>query len=403
MNADLQPKDFGRDNKAPPGARPAAPVATPALGLASPPAPREGSSGSVVRRGLMVVGALLAVAAVVYGLQWLLHGRFIISTDDAYLRADSVTVAPRVSGYIEALYVTENQKVEAGQPLLRIDTRNYRDAVAQNSAMVNARIADIGAAESQILQQEALILQRKAELAGASANVQFARDQAKRYGALRDQGAETDERYAQSVNERNQKEATETSAAANVHVAERQLATLKSQVEQSRAQLDAARASASSAQMNLDDTLIRASVAGFVGDDSARVGQYVQPGTRLMSIVPVQGVYLVANFKETQLKRMHIGQPATIKLDALGSTEISGEVESFAPGTGAQFALLPPENATGNFIKIVQRVPVRVRLMPPKELVDRLLPGLSVTVSIDTSRGRGSPQQTNATIAKPAS
>jgi membrane fusion protein, multidrug efflux system len=351
--------------------------------------PRPGaapaSGGSNVRRGLMVVGAVIAVVALVYGIQWLLHGRFIISTDDASLRADSVTVAPRVSGYIEAVYVTENQKVDAGQPLLRIDTRNYRDAVAQNSAMVSARVADLGASQNQILQQQAVVLQRKAELGGARANAQFARDQAKRYGSLRDQGAETDERYAQSVNERNQMEATEASATANVNVAERQLATLKSQVEQTRAQLDGARASASSAQMNLDDTLLRASVAGFVGDDSARVGQYVQPGTRLMSIVPVQSVYLVANFKETQLKRMRIGQPATVKLDALGA-KIEGRIESFAPGTGAQFALLPPENATGNFIKIVQRVPVRVRLMPPKDLAERLLPGLSVTVDIDTSQ-----------------
>jgi membrane fusion protein, multidrug efflux system len=384
MNADLQPKDFVRDAKAAPAA-PFVPV---------PPAVI--AKRSRLRRGpLLGGGLLLAIAILAYGIEWLAHGRFMISTDDAYLRADSVTVAPRVSGYIDALYVSENQKVEAGQPLLRIDTRNYRDAVAQNSAMVNARIADIGASESQILQQQAVVVERQAELAGARANAQFARDQAKRYSSLRDQGAETDERYAQAMNERSQREASEASALASVNVAERQLATLKSQVEQTRAQLDAARASASSAQMNLDDTLIRASVAGFVGDDSARVGQYVQPGTRLMSIVPVQSVYLVANFKETQLKRMHIGQPATVTLDALGGVKIDGRVESFAPGTGAQFALLPPENATGNFIKIVQRVPVRVRLMPPKELQERLLPGLSVTVEVDTTQrpdGAASPR-----------
>ena len=286
MNADLQKRDFSLENKASPGGPAVAPVVLP--GAVAAPAAPAATGGSTVRRGLAIAGLIIGVVAAAYGVQWLLYGRFIISTDDAYLRADSVTVAPRVSGYIDALYVTENQKVEAGQPLLRIDIRNYRDAVAQDSAMVNARIADIAASESQIQQQQAVILQRKAELAGARANVEFARDQAKRYGSLREQGAETDERYAQSVNERNQKEATEASAEANVNVAERQLATLKSQVEQSRAQLDAARASASAAQMNLDDTLIRASVAGYVGDDSARVGQYVQPGTRLMSIVPVQ-------------------------------------------------------------------------------------------------------------------
>jgi membrane fusion protein (multidrug efflux system) len=138
------------------------------------------------------------------------------------------------------------------------------------------------------------------------------------------------------------------------------------------------------AQQNLDDTVLRASVAGSIGDDSARVGQYVQPGTRLMSVVPLNSVYLVANFKETQIKRMRIGQKASVKVDAIGGREIDAEVESFAPGTGSQFALLPPENATGNFIKIVQRVPVRLRVMPPKELDERLLPGLSVVVSVDT-------------------
>jgi membrane fusion protein, multidrug efflux system len=380
MNADL--KEFAPDQ----GGQ--APSFAPAVDIGRSAA-RPQSNGLSIRRGLMGLGVLIALVVLAYGVHWLLYGRFVISTDDAYLRADSVTVSPRVSGYIEALYVKENQKVEAGQPLLRIDTRSYGDAVAQNSAMVNARIADIRASENQILQQQAVVLQRKAELDGARANLQFSRDQAKRYATLREEGAETDERYAQSVNERNSREAAEASAVANVNVAERQLATLKSQVEQTRAQLDGARASANAAQMNLDDTLIRASVAGYVGDDSARVGQYVQPGTRLMSIVPVQSVYLVANFKETQLKRMRVGQPATIKLDALGGVEIPGRVESFAPGTGAQFALLPPENATGNFIKIVQRVPVRVHLMPPHDLADRLLPGLSVTVAVDTSERSG--------------
>jgi membrane fusion protein, multidrug efflux system len=159
---------------------------------------------------------------------------------------------------------------------------------------------------------------------------------------------------------------------------------LKSQREQAEAQLQSAKAQVNTAQQNLDDTVIRASVAGTIGDDSARVGQYVQPGTRLMSVVPVHSVYLVANFKETQIKHMRIGQKATLKVDAIGGQDIDAEIESFAPGTGSQFALLPPENATGNFIKIVQRVPVRFRVLPPKELEQRLLPGLSVVVSVDT-------------------
>jgi membrane fusion protein (multidrug efflux system) len=203
---------------------------------------------------------------------------------------------------------------------------------------------------------------------------------------LRDQGGETDERYAEAANQRDQTAATAAAAAASVRVAERQVATLQSQLKQARAQIEAAQAAAHTAKLNLDDTLLRASIDGRVGDNTARLGQYVQPGTRLMSIVPVEKVYLVANFKETQIGRMRIGQPAEIKVDALGGRTIRGRIDSFSPGTGAQFALLPPENATGNFTKIVQRVPVRLQLMPPKDLALRLLPGLSVTVDVDTSQ-----------------
>ena len=344
-------------------------------------------SNARVRLALGGVALLLALLALVYGVRWLVHGRFIESTDDAYLRADVVTIAPRVSGYIDAIYVTENQRVAAGQPLLRIDVRNYQAALSQQQATFDARTADLRAAESQIRQQEALVAQSRAQLEGAEANAHFTREQAERYKGLRDQGAESDERYAQAVNERNQAAASAASATASVRVAERQLATLRSQLEQTRAQIEAAQAAVNTAQLNLSDTLVRASIAGRIGDDSARLGQYVQPGTRLMSIVPLQRVYLVANFKETQIHRMRVGQPATVRVDALGGAEIKARVDSFAPGTGAQFALLPPENATGNFIKIVQRVPVRLRLLPPASLAERLLPGLSATVYVDTTQG----------------
>jgi membrane fusion protein, multidrug efflux system len=347
--------------------------------------PRANSLNPRVRTGLLVAAVLIAVVAVAFGLRWLLHGRFMMSTEDAYLRADSVTIAPRVSGYIDEIYVKENQHVAAGQPILHIDKRNYRDTLSQQSASVSARKADLDAADSQIRQQQDVIAQNKAQLASTRAKAQFSHDQSNRYRALRDQGADTEEKYAQAESESRQDAAAEAAAAAGLRSVESQLAVLKAQREQAQAQLESAQASVSTAQQNLDDTVIRASVEGTIGDDSARVGQYVQPGTRLMSVVPLEGVYLVANFKETQIKRMRIGQSATVKVDAIGGTKIDARVESFAPGTGSQFALLPPENATGNFIKIVQRVPVRLHLMPPKDLADRLLPGLSVTVEVDTT------------------
>ncbi len=351
----------------------------------TPGAPTRKPLDRRVRLGLMFVGLVIIVLGAIFGTRWFSYGRFIVSTDDAYLRADAVTIAPRVSGYIDELYVRENQHVAAGQPLLHIDKRNYQDAVSQQKASVAARSADLDAADSQIKQQAAVIAQHRADLESAHAKAQFAREQAERYRSLRDQGADTEERYAQFKNELEQSKAAEAASSAGLRAAEGQLGVLKSQREQAEAQLQSANAQVSAAQQNLDDTVLRASVQGTIGDDSARVGQYVQPGTRLMSVVPLNSVYLVANFKETEIRRMRIGQKARVKVDALGGEEIDAEVESFAPGTGSQFALLPPENATGNFIKIVQRVPVRLRVLAPKELEARLLPGLSAVVYVDTT------------------
>ena len=350
----------------------------------APATPTNGDGNRRIRTGLFIVLTVIALIGIGYGVRWVVYGRFIETTDDAYLRADTVTVAPRVSGYIDRIYVVDNQLVKAGEPLVRIDLRNYKAVLNQQDASVDARNADIQAAQSQFTQQEAAVESARAQLVGAEANAKFARDESDRYKGLRDQGVETDERYAQAVNERNQTAAAVLGAAANVKVAERQLVTARTQINQVRAQLEGAKAASHTAQLNLDDTIVRASIDGRIGDKTAQLGQFVQPGTRLMSVVPVQDVYLVANYKETQVRRMRVGQHANVKVDALGDEAIPGTIESFAPGTGAQFALLPPENATGNFIKIVQRVPVRIKLMPPTDVAARLLPGLSVSVDIDT-------------------
>jgi membrane fusion protein (multidrug efflux system) len=355
--------------------------------MADAPAPATPTNGDGNRRIRTVLFSVLTVIALIgigFGVRWVVYGRYIETTDDAYLRADTVTVAPRVNGYIDQIYVVDNQVVRAGDPLLRIDLRNYKAVLTQQDAAVDARNADIEAAQSQVTQQEATVESARAQLVGAAANAKFARDESDRYKGLRDQGVETDERYAQAVNERNQTAAAVLGAEANVKVAERQLVTARSQITQVRAQLEGAKAASHTAQLNLDDTIVRASIDGRIGDKTAQLGQFVQPGTRLMSVVPVQDVYLVANYKETQVRRMRVGQKASVKVDALGDDGIPGTIESFAPGTGSQFALLPPENATGNFIKIVQRVPVRIKLTPSKNIAARLVPGLSVSVEIDT-------------------
>ncbi len=341
-----------------------------------------------VRLGLIIAGVVILVILIIAGLYWWTHGRFVQSTNDAYLQADQVSVAPKVQGYVQKIFVTDNQMVHAGDALLQIDPSTYQATLNQQLATINARQADIAAAQRQVTQQSAALDQARAQLGGAQATSTYAASEAQRYRTLSAQGVETAERAAQAVNQSDQATAQSRADTAAVHQAQLQIATQQAQVGQARAQLAAAQAEAQTAQINVNDTLIRASVSGRIGDRTVRVGQFVQPGTRLMDVVPVQDLYLTANFKETQIGRMRIGQAATVKIDALDGRKIDAVIDSFAPGTGAQFALLPPENATGNFTKIVQRVPVRLRLVHLTQQ-DRttLLPGLSATVKIDTTRG----------------
>jgi membrane fusion protein (multidrug efflux system) len=339
---------------------------------------------------LLAIGAVVLVAAVIYGVRWWTYGRFIESTDDAYLQADSVTIAPKVSGYVAEVYVTDNQTVAAGEPLVRLDRRQYQAILEQANATIAARKADIERGAAELLQQQANIAQARAQLQGARANETHAIEEVKRYEPLVATGAETNEKLADLRNSRSQAEASVAADIAALQAAERQPATTQAQIDQARAQLDAAEASSRQAQLDAQDTVIKSTLAGRVGDRTVRVGQFAQPGTRLMTIVPVQDLYLEANFKETQIGLMRAGQAATIHVDALPGTDLHGTVVSFSPGTGSQFALLPPQNATGNFTKIVQRVPVRIHIDAGEEARKVLVPGLSVTVRVDTRSGRES-------------
>ena len=348
--------------------------------------PRNGSksgNGSK-RRILLVVAVLAAIGGTVWLGRWWTVGRFIESTNDAYLQADSMTAAPKVAGYVTDVYVRDNQAVKAGDPLVRLDVRQYQVALAQSLATVDARRADIARAEADISQQRANLEQADAQAKVSRINAQHAGDEYARYAPLAATGAETHERVADLKSTRNQAVATLAANNASIAAARTQIASFTAQLQQARAQLEAAQASAAQAQLDLDNTIVRSTLAGRVGDRTVRVGQYVQPGTRLLTVVPVDSIYLVANFKETQIGRMRIGQPVELHVDALPDDTLSGTVDSFAPGTGAQFALLPPENATGNFTKIVQRVPVRIRLGANARAPRMLLPGLSVTVDVDT-------------------
>lgn len=335
---------------------------------------------------IVLVAAVIAalIGGGIAAFDWWTQVRFVQSTSDAYLQADQVTVSSRVAGFVDQVLVADNQSVHAGQPLVKLDEREPRARLEQALAQVEMGRAGIAQAVAQLRQQDAQIVQAQAQLESARSQERFAERQVARYAPLAAAGAETGERYDQIRQNREQAHAQAAQSAAAALSAERQIETLQAQIRQGQAQIERAQAQARQAQVDLDATLVRASIDGRIGDKTVRVGEYVQPGTRLMSVMPVAELYLVANFKETQIGLMRAGQAAVVRIDALDGWKFHGTVESFAPGTGAQFALIPPSNATGNFIKIVQRVPVRIRINLGPEVGKILVPGLSATVAVDT-------------------
>jgi membrane fusion protein (multidrug efflux system) len=343
-----------------------------------------------MRRVVPVLVVLVAVAAVWFGVRWLLVGRFMETTNDAYLKADAMIVAPRVSGYVSEVLVAANQDVEPGQLLVRVDDGTYRAQFARAKADVDATEADIRRLQAEIAHQQSVMEQAQAAADVATAKAAYAGREADRYGRLSESGAVSHQQVDQSRTMSGQTSAELAEAQAAVTSASRAVDVLRAQVGQGESAREAAQAALQSAKLDLDATELRSRIKGRVGDKTVSIGQYVVAGTRLMSVMPLQDIYLEANYKETQIGRLRIGQPVVIQVDALPDTVVAGRVESLSPGTGAQFALLPPENATGNFTKIVQRVPVRIRIEGDAATRAALLPGLSVTATIDTrSRADG--------------
>ncbi|MFK3889098.1 HlyD family secretion protein [Sphingomonas sp. NPDC079357] len=331
---------------------------------------------------------VVALAVVVLGTIWYLRyqatGQYMQDTNDAQVRADMVVVAPRVAGYVAEVFVTDNQDVRAGQPLVRIDPRNSQAQAAQAEAQIAVADAQADSARAQVREQYAAIDQARAQLASAREKAAHDAAEVARYRPLAASGAETRQQLAQLQLAAQQSAQAVRAQEAAVAMQQRRVATFETQIKQGLAQAQAARAQQSAASVDLNATLIRAAIDGRVGDKTVNVGQYAGTGTRLMSLVPLDKLYITANFKETQLALMRPGQPAEIKVDALDGIKLKGRVASFSPGTGAQFSLLPPQNATGNFTKITQRVPVRIALEATPQTRRLLVPGLSVEVTVDT-------------------
>jgi membrane fusion protein, multidrug efflux system len=335
----------------------------------------------VVTLGVVVV---LITAAGAYGRHYWTVGRFFESTDDAYVQADSTIVAPKISGYLSQVLVADNQPVKAGQALAKIDDRDYVATLDQAKADVAAAQADIENVKAALQQQQAVISQARATVAVDQANLTFAEQENARYDALANRGSGSVQNAQQALSRRDTARATLERDTAAVAAAEQQVGVLQAQRAKANATLQHDQAVQEQAQLNLGYTNIVAPIEGVIGNRSLRVGEYVQAGTQLMAVVPLAAVYVVANFEETQLAGMQAGDPVGIVVDTYSRKSVKGHIDSIAPASGQEFALLPPDNATGNFTKIVQRIPVKIAIDPDDPLRGDLRPGMSVTATVDT-------------------
>jgi membrane fusion protein, multidrug efflux system len=330
------------------------------------------------------VALVILVAGALYGRYYWQVGRFLVATDDAYLAADSVIVSPKVSGYIARVAVEDNQKVRAGQVLAEIDDRDYRTARAVAQANVDAENAEIGNLGQQIAQQQLVIQEAQETVQADQAALTFSHQDYQRYADLARSGAGSVQNAQKATSDIQQRQATLAHDVTAVTAARKQVDVLGAQLARARAMLAQQQAALQQADLNLGYATIRASVDGTVGVRTVRVGQFVQAGTQLMAVVPLQAVYVTANYKETQLTDVEPGQKVDISVDTFPDAVVHGVVNSIAPASGQEFALLPPDNATGNFTKIVQRVPVKITLDPNDPLIGKLRPGMSVEPTIDT-------------------
>jgi membrane fusion protein, multidrug efflux system len=345
------------------------------------PEKRDTPRNARPRRPLALsLGALLLASVVSGGYLYWDNASHFETTDDAFIAARQFAVAPKVSGYITAVPVTDNQHVETGQVIARIDDRDYRTALAQAEAQVEAAQASIANIDAQITVQDAQMAQNLSQVQQQQASLTFGQQQASRYSNLAKDGWGTVQDAQQYSSQQRQGEASLRSAQSALVGAARQLAVLKAQRGSAQANLAQADAQRDQARLNLSYTIVTAAQPGRVVQLSGAVGQYAQPGTALTMFVP-DDIWVTANFKETQLDHMRRGDKVALGIDAYPDRPVEGHVASVQPGSGTAFSLLPAENATGNYVKVVQRVPVKIVLDdPPADVA--LGPGMSVEPSV---------------------
>jgi membrane fusion protein, multidrug efflux system len=340
------------------------------------------------RQVLIALAVLIVLTGLgCYGHYYWTTGQYLVSTDDATVDADSVIISPKISGYLDAVAVDDNQTVHAGQILARIDDRDYRTAVAGAQSNVDAAEAAIRHLAEQIDQQQLQVVAAHEAVATDQAALTFSRQQNERYAGLARIGAGTVQDSQQWQADISEKAATLARDNAQVGVAQKQIDVFGTALDQAKSELAQQQTVLHQAELNLSYTSLTAPVGGTVGNRTLRVGQYVQAGTELMEVVPLSAVYVTANYKETQLTDVQPGQPVTITVDTFPDAAVHGVVNSIAPASGEEFSLLPPDNATGNYTKIVQRIPVKITIDPHDKLLGRLRPGMSVEPTIDTKTG----------------
>lgn len=324
------------------------------------------------------------------------------STNDAYVRADSTAVVPQVAGVITEVAVSDHQQVRAGDLLVAIDERDLRIAVDNADARVAGAQATIASLLSQAARQQSAIGQARAGVAASSAHLRLAEADRQRFANLANDGSGTLQAYQQAEAQRDVQRAARARDLAGLGSAEQQVAVLEADLDQARAALLAAQAGKAAAELALSHARVVAPVSGIVAQRGARVGGYARVGEPLLTLVPLDAVYVEANYRETQLARVRVGQPVELAVDALPGVRLRGHVQSLGPASGASFSPVPPHNATGNFTKIVQRLPVRIHLEDGQDGIDRLRVGMSVRPTILVDAGPDDVPRPGTTTARAA-
>ena len=312
---------------------------------------------------------------------WLLERRHYETTDDAYLQSNIVLISPRVQGYVTQIAINDNQAVKQNDLLLTIDDRDYQVKVLQAKASVNEETAHIERLRAMKTSQHAHIETAGANIVAVQARREQIQKDLQRFNNLIDRGSAAKQLLDKAQSESKQAAAELRGSQASANAEHSQLAALDIEITETEARLQNAQALLTLAKIDLEHTQVKAPIDGIIGNRGVQLGQLVRPGVALASLVQNSKIWVEANFKETQLQHMRLGQPVTIKVDAYPDLELTGKVDSFSPASGSEFSILPEENATGNFTKIVRRVPLKI-VFDSSENIRLLRPGLSAEAKV---------------------